>query len=151
MIDQKSIDKELQLIFDGDYGADHDWHYTLSSTEIVKGFITIFNKWDKLDEVTREKLLKIAVATIINEFSIEPDTIKFSLSKLQFDSIRNAVLERLNSTYLAKYYVREIALNKSLYPELIEHVKTNLEKGVYEVNSIEIALLLGIELKPGQR
>jgi hypothetical protein len=151
MIDQKSIDKELQLIFAGDYGADHDWHYTLSSTEIVKGFITIFNKWEKLEEVTKEKLLKIAVETIINEFSIESDTIKFSLSNIQFDSIRNAVLERLNSTYLAKYYVREIALNKSLYPTLIEHVKTNLEKGVYKDDSIEIAALLVIELKPGQR
>jgi hypothetical protein len=96
-------------------------------------------------------LLKIAVETIINEFSIESDTIKFSLSNIQFDSIRNAVLERLNSTYLAKYYVREIALNKSLYPTLIEHVKTNLEKGVYKDDSIEIAALLVIELKPGQR
>jgi hypothetical protein len=47
--------------------------------------------------------------------------------------------------------VREIALNKSLYPTLIEHVKTNLEKGVYDNDSIEIAGLLVIELKPGQR
>ena len=68
MIDQTDIDKELSLIFDGDYTSNREWEYSLSSTEIVKRFITIFNKWDNLHEETREKLLKIAVSTIINEF-----------------------------------------------------------------------------------
>lgn len=44
-----------------------------------------------------------------------------------------------------------MVVNKSLYPELIVLVKTNLEKGVYGNDSIEIAKLLGIEMKPGQR
>jgi len=147
MIDQESIDKELSIIFDGNYNANREREYTLSDSEIARRFGAIFENWDKLQKLTQDKLIEIAANTIIPEFPIDPETIKFSLTNLHLDPIKNAVLEKLSSTYLAKYYVRQIALNKNLYPELIEHIKTNLEKGVYGYDSIEIAKLLGIEVK----
>lgn len=75
MIDQKFIDKELKSIFDGDYGADHDWHYNNSSSEIIQRFSAVFDSWDKLHKDTQKKLLRIAVETIMNEFPAEEETI----------------------------------------------------------------------------
>ncbi len=151
MIDQTAIDNELSLIFNGNYNSYREWEYELNGYEIVRRFIAVFDHWDIMQKDKQESLIESLANTIIPEFSLQNITIKFSLSKIHFDPIRNAVLKILNSSYYTKLYVREIALNKTLYPDLVEHIKTNLEKGVYGNDSIEIAALLGIELKPGQR
>ena len=151
MKDSQSVQKELETLFKGDYDQNREWCYDLAPSLIVKRFSALFDNWGNLDSDLQEKLLKIAVETILIEFPLDTETIKFSINYIHLDPIRKAVLEKLNSPYLAIYYVREFALNKTLYPDLLEYVKSALEKGVYANYSIEIAALLGIELKPGQR
>ena len=151
MKDSQSVQKELETLFKGDYDQNREWCYDLAPSLIVERFAALFDNWENLDVDLQEKLLKIAVETILIEFPLDTKTIKFSINYIHLDPIRNAVLEKLNSAYLVIYYIRELAPNKTLYPDFVDHVKSALEKGVYANYSVEIANLLEIEIKPGQR
>ena len=151
MISSKSVIKEIEHIFSGDYDQNREWCFNYSTSEIIEKFSQLFSKIDKYDKEIKERLISITADIILRDFPTDEVAISFSLKNIHYPKIKEAILNKLTVSYYAIYYVREIAKDKSKFQELIDFAKVQLELGTYDDKSIEIAKLLEIDILPNQR
>jgi hypothetical protein len=151
MISSKSVIKEIEHIFSGDYDQNREWYFNYSKSEIIEKFSQLFSMIDKYDTEIKDRLISINADLILRDFPTYEVAISFSLKNIHYPKIKEAILNKLTVSYYAIYYVREIAKDKSKFQELIDFAKVQLELGTYDDNSIEIAKLLEIDFSPNQR
>lgn len=151
MISSKSVIKEIEHIFSGDYDHNREWCFNYSTTEIIEKFSELFSKIDQYDTELRDRLISINADIILRDFPTDEVAISFSLKNIHYPKIKEAILNKLTVSYYAVYYIREIAKDKINFQELIDFAKVQLELGTYDDKSIEIAKLLDIDILPNQR
>jgi hypothetical protein len=151
MISSKSVIKEIEHIFSGDYDQNREWYFNYSTAEIIEKFSELFSKIDQYDTEIRDRLISINADIILRDFPTDEVAISFSLKNIHYPKIKDAILNKLTVSYYAIYYIREIAKDKNKFQELIDFAKVQLELGTYDDKSIEIAKLLEIDILPNQR